>query len=60
MAALSLRKRKFVYSHFSLYCLIIRKLNKEKSGRFWVRKLFQERKRYGLHHVLKNGFYDKE
>lgn len=25
-----------------------------KSGRFWARKLFQERKRYGLYHLLTN------
>ena len=60
MAALLLRKKKIC----ALALLeMFDKVDNEDTGRsFWVRKIFQERKKYGLYHILTDELrlFDKE
>ena len=58
MAAFSLRQKK-IYA----LALMLDKVENEGTGRrFWVRKIFQERKKYGLYHILTDELrlFDKE
>ena len=44
-------------------CSVLDKVENEDTGkRFWVRKIFQERKKYGLYHILTDELrlFDKE
>ena len=60
MTALSLRKKKLC----ALALLVMfDKVENEGTGRiFWVRKIFQDRKKYGLYHILTDELrlFDKE
>ena len=60
MAALSLRKKKICA--LALLVMLDKVENKHKGRRFWVRKIFQERKKYGLYHILTDELrlFDKE
>ena len=60
MAALSLRKKKICARAL---LVMLHKVETEDTGRrFWVRKIFQERKKYGLYHILTDELrlFDKE
>ena len=50
MAALSLRKKKIC--SLALLVMLDKEENEDTGRRFWVRKIFQERKKYGLYHIL--------
>ena len=60
MVALSLRKKKICA--LALLVMLDKVENKHKGRRFWVRKIFQERKKYGLYHILtaELRLFDKE
>ena len=60
MAALSLRKKKICV--LALLVMLDKEENEDIGRRFWVRKIFQERKKYGLYHILTDGLrlFDKE
>ena len=51
MAALSLRKKKICA--LALLVMLDKVDNEDTGRRFWVRKIFQERKKYGLYHILR-------
>ena len=61
MTALSLRKKKICALAF-LTVVHDENVHENTSRRFWVRKIFQERKRYGIYHILTNEvrLFDKE
>ena len=61
MAALLMRKMK-ICALAILTVMLDENVNENTSRRFWVRKIFQERKRYGPHHILTNELrlFDKE
>ena len=50
MAALSLRKKKICA--LALLVMLDKVENEGTGRRFWVRKILQERKKYGLYHIL--------
>ena len=50
MAALSLRKKKVCA--LALLVMLDKEENKDTGRRFWVRKIFQKRQKYGLYHIL--------
>ena len=50
MAALSLRKKKIC--PLALRVMLDKVENEDTGRRFFVRKIFQERKKYGLYHIL--------
>ena len=54
MAALSLRKKKICA--LALLVMLDKVENEDTGRRFWVRKIFQERKKYGLYHILTDEF----
>ena len=60
MAALSLRKKKICA--LALLVMLDKVENKNTCRRFWVKKIFQERKKYGLYHILTDEslLFDKE
>ena len=60
MAALSLRKKKICA--LALLVMLDKVENEDTGRRFWVRKIFQERKKYGLYHILTDELrlFDKE
>ena len=60
MAALSLRKKKICA--LALLVMLDKVENEDRGRRFWVRKIFQERKKYGLYHILTDELrlFDKE
>ena len=60
MATLSLRKKKICA--LSLLEMLEKVENEDTGRRFWVRKIFQERKKYGLYHILTDELrlFDKE
>ena len=60
MAALSLRKKKICA--LALLVMLDKVENKGTCRRFWVRKIFQERKKYGLYRILTDELrlFDKE
>ena len=60
MAALSLRKKKICA--LALLVMLDKVENENTGRRFWVRKIFQERKKYGLYHILTDELrlFDKE
>ena len=60
MAALSLRKKKICA--LALLVMLDKEENEDTGRRFWVRKIFQERKKYGLYHILTDELrlFDKE
>ena len=60
MAALSLRKKKIC--PVALLVMLDKVENEDTGRRFWVRKIFQERKKYGLYHILTDELrlFDKE
>ena len=60
MAALSLRKKKIC--GLALLVMLGKVENEDKGRRFWVRKIFQERKKFGLYHILTDELplFDKE
>ena len=60
MAAPSLRKKK-IYA-LALLVMLDKMENEDTGRRFWVRKTFQERKKYGLYHILTDelSLFDKE
>ena len=60
MAALSLKKKKICA--LSLLVMLDKVKNEDTGRRFWVRKIFQERKKYGLYHILTDELrlFDKE
>ena len=60
MAALSLRKKKICA--LVLLVMLDKVENEDTGRRFWVRKIFQERKKYGLYHILTDELrlFDKE
>ena len=61
MAALLMRKKK-ICTLAILTVMLDENVNENTSRRFWVRKIFQERKRYGPYHILTNELrlFDKE
>ena len=61
MAALSLGKKKICA--LALLVMLDKEENKDTGRRFWVRKIFQERKKYGLYHIFITDelrLFDKE
>ena len=60
MAALSLRKKKICV--LALLVMFVKVNNEDTGKRFWVRKIFQGRKKYGLYHILTDELrlFDKE
>ena len=60
MVALSLRKKKICA--LALLVMLDKVENEDTGRRFWVRKIFQERKKYGLYHILTDELrlFDKE
>ena len=50
MAALSLRKKKICA--LPLLVMLDKVENEDTDRRFWVRKIFRERRKYGLYHIL--------
>ena len=50
VAALSLRKKKICV--LALLVMLDKVENKDTGRRSWVRKIFQERTKYGLYHIL--------
>ena len=60
MAALSLRKKKICA--LALLVMLDKVENEDRGRGFWVRKIFQERKKYGLYHILTDELrlFDKE
>ena len=60
MAALSLRKKKICA--LALLVMLDKVENEDTGRRFWVRKIFQEREKYGLYHILTDELrlFDKE
>ena len=60
MAALSLRNKKICA--LALLVMLDKVENEDTGRRFWVRKIFQERKKYGLYHILTDELrlFDKE
>ena len=60
MAALSLRKKKICA--LALLVMLDKVENEDTGRRFWVRKIFQERKKYGLYHILTDELrlFDKD
>ena len=60
MAALSLGKKKICA--LALLVMLDKVENEDTGRRFWVRKIFQERKKYGLYHILTDELrlFDKE
>ena len=60
IAALSLRKKK--RCALTLLVMLEKMENEDTGRRFWVRKIFQERKEYGLYHILTDELrlFDKE
>ena len=60
MAALSLRKKKIC--PLALLVMLDKVETEDTGRRFWVRKIFQERKKYGLYHILTDELrlFDKE
>ena len=60
MAALSLRKKKICA--LALLVMLDKVENEDTGRRFWVRKIFHERKKYGLYHILTDELrpFDKE
>ena len=49
MAALSLRKKKICA--LALFVMLDKVENEDTGRRFWMRKIFQERKKYSLYHI---------
>ena len=60
MAVLSLRKKKICA--IALLVMLDKMENEDTGRRFWVRKIFLERKKYGLCHILIDELrlFDKE
>ena len=60
MPAPSLRKKKICA--LALLVMLGKVENEDTGRRFWVRKIFQERKKYGLYHILTDELrlFDKE
>ena len=60
MAALSLRKKKICA--LALLVMLDKVENEDTGRRFWVRKIFQERKKYGLYYILTDELrlFDKD
>ena len=60
IATLSLRKKKICA--LALLVMLDKVENEDTGRRFWVRKIFQERKKYGLYHILTDELrlFDKE
>ena len=60
MAVLSLRRKKVCA--LALLVMLDEVENEEPGRRFWVKKIFQERKKYGLYHILTDELrlFDKE
>ena len=60
MAALSLRKKKICA--LTLLVMLDKMENEDTGRRFWVRKIFQEKKEYGLYRILTDELrlFDKE
>ena len=60
MAALLLRNKKICA--LALLKMFDKVDNEDTGRRFWVRKIFQERKKYGLYHILTDELrlFDKE
>ena len=60
MATLSLRKKKICA--LALLVMLDKEENEDTGRRFWVRKIFQERIKYRLYHILTNELrlFDKE
>ena len=56
MAALSLRKKKICA--LALLVMLDKVENEDTGRRFWVRKIFQERKDNGLYHILTDELAD--
>ena len=52
MAALSLRKKKICA--LALLVMLDKVENEDTGRRFWVRKIFKERKKYGLYNILRH------
>ena len=50
LAALSLRNKKICV--LALLVMLDKVENEDTGRRFWVRKIFQESKKYGLYHIL--------
>ena len=55
-----LRKKKICV--LALLVMLDKVENEDTDRRFWVRKIFQERKKYGLYHILTDELrlFDKE
>ena len=60
MAALSLRRKEICV--LALLVMLVKEENEDTDRRSWVRKIFQERKKYGLYHILtdKLRLFDKD
>ena len=60
MAVLGLRKKKICA--LALLVMLDEVENEDTGRRFWVRKIFLERKKYGLYQILTDelGLFDKE
>ena len=60
MEALSLRKKKICV--LALLVMLDKMENEDTGRRFWVRKIFQEKKEYGLYRILTDELrlFDKE